>query len=159
MTSFGDTARLRFAAAWPAVVGALAVCYATIGAGWPPRRSAIAFMIGSWGARLAVQALYTRTSLLPLLNSYLTLLISALLFSLPAWLASRNADEGFSAVELAAAGLWLIAFAAERTADRQRLRVAPVWLAVALFSAGSPWGWIAFVCPAALLYLQFTRRY
>ena len=116
-------------------------------------------MIGSWGARLAVQALYTRTSLLPLLNSCLTLLTSALLFSLPAWLASRNADEGFSAVELAAAGLWLIAFAAERTCDRQRLRVAPVWLAVALFAAGSPWGWIAFVCPAALLYLQFTRRY
>ena len=159
MTTFVDTVRPRFAAVWPAVVGALAVAYATIGAGWPPRRSAIAFMIGSWGARLAVQALYTRPSALLLLTSYFTLLASALLFSLPAWLASRNAAEGFSVPELAAAGLWLVAFASEKATDRQRLRVAPVWLAVALFAAGSPWGWIAFVCPAALLYLQFTRRY
>ena len=48
------------AAVWPALVGALAVLYANLGDGEWVRRSAIAWMMGSWGARLAVQGLYTR---------------------------------------------------------------------------------------------------
>ena len=145
-------------ALWAALVGALAVLYAWFGAGWPPRRSAIAFMMGSWGARLAIQALYTRPPVLPFLTSYFRLLTLSALFSLPALFASLNADEGFSRPELAAAALWLIAFAAETTADRRRFRVLTIWLAFALFAAGSPWGWIALACPAALLAVRVTRR-
>lgn len=152
MASFGN-------ALWAALVGALAVLYAWLGAGWPPRRSAIAFMMGSWGARLAIQALYTRTPVLPFLTSYFRLVTFAVLGSMPALFAALNADESFSWPELAAAALWLIAFAAETTADRRRFRVLTIWLAFALFAAGSPWGWIALVCPAALIYLRLTPRY
>ena len=42
--------------------------------------------------------------------------------SLPALLASLNRDPSLSVVELAACGLWVVGFAGETTADRQRLR-------------------------------------
>jgi steroid 5-alpha reductase family enzyme len=48
---------------WPALVGALAAAYAALGPGAWTRRSAIAWMMGSWGARLAVQAMYTRAAI------------------------------------------------------------------------------------------------
>src|SRR2546426_5015261 len=56
--------RLRNAAivdgGWAFLVGGLAVLYAVLGDGWTPRRTAIAFMMGSWGARLTVYLLYDR---------------------------------------------------------------------------------------------------
>jgi steroid 5-alpha reductase family enzyme len=174
------------AAAWPAAVGALAVLYASLGDGAPVRRSAIAWMMGSWGARLAVQQLYTRTSDFPLSlrRSYVVLLTSVVAFSTPALFASLNPEPSLSPVELGAAAIWVFAFAGETTADRQRLRfladpahaglrcragiwrVLPrahavfevmVWSAFALFASASPWGWISAACPAAVLYL-LTRR-
>ena len=146
-------------------------------------------MIGSWAARLAVQSMYARTPELPFFiftSSFalLTSLASALLFSLPALLASRNAEPSLSALEIGAAVMWVIAFAGETTADRQRLRFQArpenaatacrsgvwrplphahavfemlIWIALALFALASPWGWLAFACPAARLYL-LTRR-
>jgi steroid 5-alpha reductase family enzyme len=141
-------------------------------------------MIGSWAARLAVQASYAHTSELPLLTSYFELLTSSLLFSLPALFASRNAAPSLSALEIGAAAVWLIAFAGETTADRQRLRFSSqpeheglpcrsgiwrrlphahgwfevmLWGAVALFALPSRWGWIASVCVPARVYL-LTRR-
>ena len=152
-------------------------------------------MIGSWAARLAVQATYARTPELPVFTaelsfftssfSLLTSLPAALLFSLPALVASRNGEPSLSALEIGAAVMWVIAFAGETTADRQRLRVQAttadpavacrsgvwrrlphahavfemwIWIALALFALASPWGWIAAACPAARLYL-LTRRY
>ena len=172
------------AAVWPAAVGALAVLYASLGGGASMRRSAIAWMMGSWGARMAVQQFYTRTSDLPPRTSYLVLLTSALALSTPALLASRNPDPSLAPVEIGAAVLWMLMFAGETTADRQRLRfmsnpehaglacrtgvwrVLPrahavfevmIWISFALFACASPWGWIAAACPAAMLYL-LTRR-
>jgi steroid 5-alpha reductase family enzyme len=49
-------------AVWPALVGILAVVYANLGDGEWARASAIAWMMGSWGARLAVQEVYTRAA-------------------------------------------------------------------------------------------------
>lgn len=171
-------------ALWPACVGALAVLYACIGDGAWTRRSAIAWMTASWGARLTVQALYTRAFELQVLSSYLKVLSFVLFFSLPALFASRNAAPSLSAVEIGAAVLWVIAFAGETTADRQLLRFASnpehagvtcrsgiwrlvphahtvfetlIWTALALFALASPWGWTALACPAAMLYL-LTRR-
>jgi len=43
--------------AWPLVTAALAVFYANVGRGAAARQSAMAWMIGSWGARLGVQLL------------------------------------------------------------------------------------------------------
>src|SRR5450759_3926126 len=45
---------------WTALVGGLAVGYALSGDGDVARRSAIGWMMGSWGARLAVYLLYDR---------------------------------------------------------------------------------------------------
>jgi steroid 5-alpha reductase family enzyme len=170
------------------------VLYANVENGAWTRRSAIAWMMGSWGARLTVQALYTRASapafelsLLPsrfrLLTSYFRLLTFSLFFSLPALIASRNPGSSLSSLEIAASACWAIAFGAETTADRQLLRFTSnpgnagltcrsgiwrlipqahavcetaIWIAFALFAFASPWGWIAFACPAVILYFHLT---
>ena len=114
----------------PGCVGALSVVYANVGHGAWTRRSAIAWMMGSWGARLTLQALYADASDRPLLysfprlSSYVRLLAAALFFSLPALIAATNPDPTLSSVEIAASALWVIAFAGETTADRQLLRFA-----------------------------------
>jgi steroid 5-alpha reductase family enzyme len=123
-----------FSALWPACVGALAVVYACLGGGAWTRRSAIGWMMGAWGTRLAVQALYTRASGAPdlaafplplrLRTSYFVLLILSLFFSLPALIASRNGEPSLASIEIAAGVLWVIAFTGETTADRQHLRFA-----------------------------------
>jgi steroid 5-alpha reductase family enzyme len=177
------------AALWPGGIGALAVLYAVLGDGWPARRSAIAWMMGSWAARLTVQAVYAsagwQISEFRFQISNVTLLVMGVLFSSPAYFASRNPAASLSLTEMAAAALWAVAFAGETTADRQLLRfrsaaahdgrvcragvwrVLPrahdvfevtIWIAFALFAAASPWGWTAFACPAAMLYLAVTRR-
>ena len=112
---------------WPACVGALAVLYASVGDGAWTRRSAIAWMTASWGARLTVQALYTRAAGLPEFERRLPtwsfrLPTFALLFSLPALFASLNTAPTLSALEIGASALWVVAFAGETTADRQLLR-------------------------------------
>ena len=175
-------------ALWPAAVGALAVLYATVGGGAWARRSAIAWMMGSWGARLTLQALYARTaepSELPFLTSYFRLVMATLFFSVPALVAARNAYPSLTPVEIAASVLWMMAFAGETTADRQLLRftakpenaglvcrsgiwrVLPhahavfellIWTTFALFAFASPGGWIAFACPIVLLAVQVGRR-
>jgi steroid 5-alpha reductase family enzyme len=143
-------------------------------------------MMGSWGARLTLQSLYTRSAgLPPLLTSHFQSPLSALFFSLPALFAARNPDPSLSLVEIVASVLWLIAFAGETTADRQFLRFAAnaenaglscrsgiwrripqahavcealIWTAFALFAFASPWGWVALGCPAAMLYMLAMHR-
>jgi steroid 5-alpha reductase family enzyme len=116
-------------AMWPAVVGTLAIIYANLGDGAWVRRSAIAWMMGSWGARLAVQGIYARAARGPDEADgsrpfwfFQALAAAAVVASSPALLASLNRDPNFSAVELAACALWVVGFAGETTADRQRLR-------------------------------------
>ena len=84
-------------AAWPALVGTLAVVYANLGDGEWARRSAMAWMMGSWGARLAVQEIYTRaahaadnTGPARPFWFFQALAAAAVIASLPALLASLN---------------------------------------------------------------------
>jgi steroid 5-alpha reductase family enzyme len=142
-------------------------------------------MIGSWAARLAVQSAFAPfpTSELPVLTSPFSLLSFCVLFAVPAGLAALNPEPSLSLVEIAAAAVWVGAFAGETTADRQRLRFAAsagpgdacrsgiwrwlphahavfemvLWTALAVFATASPWGWIAWLCPVTRLYL-LTRR-
>jgi steroid 5-alpha reductase family enzyme len=114
---------------WPALVGTLAVLYANLGDGEWVRRSAIAWMMGSWGARLAVQGIYTRAAHGPIEGEdgrsfwfLQALAAAAVIASSPALLASFNRDPNLSTIELAACAIWLVGFAGETTADRQRLR-------------------------------------
>ena len=184
MPRFATEVRLKLDSVWPACIGALAVLYANIGGGAWARRSAIAWMMGSWGARLTVQALYARQRDVPVLTSSFTFLTSAAFFSLPALIASRNPDPSLSHIEITACALWVIAFAGETTADRQLLRFTSkpgnagltcrsglwrysshahaifetlIWIAFALFASASPWGWIAFACPVATAWMIIRR--
>jgi len=116
------------AALWPALVGGLAVLDANLGDGAWMRRSAIAWMMGSWGARLAIQGMYTRAAI-PIdaargrpLWFFQLLAVAAVVASSPALLASLNRAPELSIVELAACTLWVIGFTGETTADRQWLR-------------------------------------
>jgi steroid 5-alpha reductase family enzyme len=184
---------------WAFLVGGLAVMYAVLGDGWPPRRAAIAFMMGSWGARLAVYLLYGRVFGRPEEERYAELRrnrgetantwffwlfeaqgAAAVFFSVPALFAVVNPSERFTPFELVAAGLWMAAFSGEVAADRQLERFKAdaahdgricqaglwrhsrhpnyffeslIWVAYATFASGSPWGWIAFACPAAMIAL------
>jgi steroid 5-alpha reductase family enzyme len=122
-------------AGWTALVAGLAIFDANVGGGAWARRSAIAWMMGSWGARLVVQRLYApdpygvahgwfdaQTDPPPSFWAFQATAASAVFFSLPALLVSVNPDPTLSSLELAACGLWVAGFAGETTADRQRLR-------------------------------------
>jgi len=116
-------------AAWPLVTAGLGVLYANIGGGAAPRRSAIAWMIGSWGARLGVYWVWDRVLTRPAdldrrdpLSHFERYAIVALFFSAPALVASVDPEATLGLRELAAAVLWLIGFAGETTADRQLVR-------------------------------------
>lgn len=188
--------------AWTALVGGLAVLYATQSeAGWVYRRLAIASMMGSWGARLAVHLLYDRVLGKPEEGRYAELrrrkgnradvwffwffqaqAAAAVYFSIPALVAGVNPMTDFAGVELAAVAVWLIAFSGETTADRQLLqfKMNPenqgrtcqaglwrysrhpnyffewlMWVSYALFATGSRYGWVAWSCPALMLWLLF----
>ena len=113
-------------AGWTALVASLAILYANLGDGAWSRRSAIAWMMGSWGARLVVHLLYVPADAGPQqknsFGSFQALAASAVFFSLPALLASINPAPTLSIADLVAGGLWVVGFAGETTADRQLLR-------------------------------------
>jgi steroid 5-alpha reductase family enzyme len=185
-TVTGLTRRGRLLPAiWPALVGALAVLYASLGDGAWTRRSAIGWMMGSWGARLTLQSVYAESAGLPQISTQFSSPLAALFFSVPALFAARNPDPSLSLLEIAAAALWMAAFAGETTADRQFLRFAAttenaghacrsgiwrvvphahavfealIWVALALFACASPWGWIALACPATMLSVLVAQR-
>lgn len=106
----------------------------------------------------------------------------AALLSTPMLIAAFNGTPRLQPLEYAAVLLWGIALAGEAIADRQleRFRARPssrgktcreglwrysrhpnyffewlVWVAYALFAFASPWGFIALLCPALMLYLLF----
>jgi len=97
----------------------------------------------------------------------------------PFLVAALNPRSGLSWPELAGVAVWAFAFAGEVTADRQleRFKRDPVnrgqvcdvglwrysrhpnyffefliWVGFALFAWPSPWGWLALVSPALILY-------
>jgi steroid 5-alpha reductase family enzyme len=103
-----------------------------------------------------------------------------LLLSLPFLLAALNPDPKLSAVEYVGMGLWVISLAGEALADAQLAafkRGNPpvsevcrrglwnysrhpnyffewlIWVAWFLFALGSPFGWLAALCPVLMLYL------
>ncbi|QYM79286.1 DUF1295 domain-containing protein [Horticoccus luteus] len=105
---------------------------------------------------------------------------SVVLLGVPFLLIALHRDPRFHPVEFVAAALWLLAVLGEATADAQlaafkrhrshRGRVCDVglwrfsrhpnyfcewlvWVAYFLFALAAPWGWLAVIAPAAILYL------
>lgn len=106
--------------------------------------------------------------------------LSVVLLGVAFLLPMLNATRGFHPLELAGAALWVVAIAGESLADAQlgafkrhaedRRKVCDVglwhysrhpnyffewlaWVAYFGFALGSPWGWLAAVGPASILYL------
>jgi steroid 5-alpha reductase family enzyme len=104
----------------------------------------------------------------------------AALLSVPALLACFNRDASVAPVQWLGLALFAVAFALEWTADRQlaAFRADPAnrggvmraglwrysrhpnyffqtltWVAYALIAVPAPWGWLAFLAPALILYL------
>ena len=102
----------------------------------------------------------------------------AALLSVPALLASFNRHGSLAPIQWAGLALWLVAATLESTADRQlaAFRVSGqsgvmehglwrysrhpnyffqtlTWVAYALIALPAPWGWLAFLAPALILYL------
>ncbi|MEN9404879.1 MAG: hypothetical protein RL091_3582 [Verrucomicrobiota bacterium] len=105
---------------------------------------------------------------------------SVVLLGLPFLLPALNPSAAFHPLELIGAGLWLAAIVGETVADAQlaafkrdpanRGRVCSVglwslsrhpnyffewlvWVAFLVIALGSPWGWLAIISPASILYL------
>jgi steroid 5-alpha reductase family enzyme len=104
------------------------------------------------------------------------------LLSLPFLLPALDPRPSLRWTEFAGAVLWLVAFSGEATADAQlhAFKANPankgktcrtglwnysrhpnyffewlIWVAFALYALESPWGWLAFLCPALMLYILF----
>jgi steroid 5-alpha reductase family enzyme len=102
----------------------------------------------------------------------------AAILSVPALLASFNRNGSLAAVQWVGLALWVVAATLEWTADRQlasfkasradgvmdrglwRYSRHPnyffqtlTWVAYALIAVAAPWGWLAFLAPALILYL------
>jgi steroid 5-alpha reductase family enzyme len=185
--------------AWALGFVPMAILYGILGGGARPRRMLITAMAVLWSLRLGgylarrvLGHLRTedgryqqlRRDWAERLNAkmfqffqFQALLLVAL--SVPFLLAARNPAPGLHPLELAAAGMWLLALLGETLADSQlaafkrdpanRGRVCDtglwrcsrhpnyfcewlVWVAFALFALASPWGWVALFCPALMLF-------
>jgi len=106
--------------------------------------------------------------------------VAAVFFALPALLASADPHTALRPLETAAIGLWALAFAGETSADRQLARCKgdpsmrgrtcrsgwwrysrhpnyffewTMWVAYGGFAVAAPFGVLALLCPAAMLYL------
>ena len=187
---------------WAFSLAMVAVIYATLGQGYPPRRWLIAGMACVWGLRLAWH-LYRRVVGHPEEGRYAQLrkdwgengnvAIKFLIFfefqatldatlSLPFLLAAVNPSPRISPLEYAGVAIWFIAVVGEATADAQlaafkrpdanRGKVCDVglwnysrhpnyffewfvWVAWATFALASPFGWLALICPALMLYFLY----
>lgn len=122
-----------------------------------------------WGGNIALKFLFF----------FLFQGVLDLFLGIPFLLAAGNPAPRIAPLEWAGFGIWLIAIAGETCADRalERFKADPahrgktcreglwkysrhpnyffewlVWIAYAVFSLASPWGWIALACPALMLY-------
>jgi len=108
--------------------------------------------------------------------------VAGFIFSLPFLLVINDHAAALNAWQFIAVVLWLIAYAGESLSDRQlaRFKADPaskgkvceyglwnysrhpnyffewlIWVAFALFALTSPYGWIAIICPALMLFFLF----
>lgn len=106
--------------------------------------------------------------------------VSVVLLGVPFLVASLNPASALHPLEIAGAALWLVAITGEALADAQlgafkrdptnRGRVCDtglwrysrhpnyffewlIWVAYFVFALASPWGWLAIIGPASILYL------
>jgi steroid 5-alpha reductase family enzyme len=123
---------------WAAGLGLLAVLYAVLGSGDPPRRLLVAGMACAWSLRLAWYILVNRVIGKPEDGRYQTLrskwgndaqsrffvffqlqALVDVIFAIPFLVAMTNPRAGFGAWDLAGVLVWVVAVGGEAFADRQ----------------------------------------
>lgn len=185
-------------AGWTFGLGFLGVFYCMVGIGDPVRRILAGSMAAFWSLRLGIHLIRDRIVGHPEEGRYVEMRrkwgIRAnvkffwffqiqgtldLVLSLPFYLASRDRSPAPAPVEVAAAGIFIIAVFMEGLADRQlhyfkrdprnrglvcneglwRYSRHPnyffewlIWCSFALVAANAPWGFLAWVCPALMLW-------
>jgi len=188
-------------AGWAGGLALLGALYATAGSGWAPRRMVIGAMVVIWGIRLAFYLLVTRVIGQPEEGRYVQLRrlwrthigLKFLLFfqfqamlcivlAIPFLVAAANSKPSLSAVEYAAALLWLVAMVGESIADAQlnAFKANPlnrgktcraglwrysrhpnyffewlIWVAFSLFAMGSLYGYVGLISPLLMLFFLF----
>lgn len=186
---------------WAFGLACASIIYAVGGAGHPVRRGLVGTMVTIWGVRLGLHLLRDRVIGQPEEGRYVHLRqawrghvpakfflffqaqgLLVVILSPPFLLAAFDPAPAPSAVDLAAATLWLVAVTGEAVADGQlaRFRAHPsthgqvcrqglwrysrhpnyffewlVWVAYALLATRAPWGWTAWLSPALILYFLF----
>ncbi len=185
-------------AGWAGGLALLGAIYALLGGGYWLRAAMIGAMVVIWGMRLTVYLLTTRIIGHPEEGRYQELrrrwkthlpikflaffefqALTCIILAVPFLIAARNPLPGISALEWAAAALWLLAMIGESAADAQlhsfkrnpsnkgrtcqaglwRYSRHPnyffewlIWVAFALFALGSPAGYQGLLSPAIMLY-------
>lgn len=106
--------------------------------------------------------------------------LSNIFLATPFFIIAMNPEPKLSLIEMIGAGMWLIAIIGEGLSDWQlkQFKKNPankgkvcdkglwswsrhpnyffqfmIWVSVFLFALGSPWGWLAIVCPVTIFYL------
>jgi steroid 5-alpha reductase family enzyme len=185
---------------WSYAFALLVGFYALAGSGWPARRAMLAAMVAVWAVRLGTHLLFRIVRLHPKEDTRYVQLrhdwaenfsakmfgffqlqgISVVLLGIVFLFPVQNAAAQLHPLEIAGAGLWLLALAGETIADAQlaafkrdpahRGQVCDVgwwrysrhpnyffewliWVAYATFALTSPLGWLGLIAPAILLYL------
>lgn len=183
---------------WSLAIGALGVTWSLLGSGWQPRRILVGTIVGLWSLRLGVHLARRvsresedgryarlRDSLGErfdrwMIGFFAAQALSTLLLSLPMLLLAQASLEGWRAVDLAAALLFLLSWSGESLADRQlaRWREDPAhrgqtcrsglwawsrhpnyffewlhWLVYPVLGWGLEGGWVLWLAPAVMLYL------
>jgi steroid 5-alpha reductase family enzyme len=185
---------------WSYAFAGLAVFYALLAPGWPVRKVLIATMAVIWSLRLGTH-LHRRVmghhpvedgryvqlrrnwaaNFGPKMFGFFQLQAgSVVLLGMAFFIACLNPAPQLHPLEMASAGLWLLALSGESLADAQlaafkrdpaskgkvcaaglwRYSRHPnyffewlIWVAYFVFALGSPHGWVALLGPAVILYL------
>jgi steroid 5-alpha reductase family enzyme len=185
---------------WSYAFAGLAVFYALLAPGWPVRKALIATMAVIWSLRLGTH-LHRRVmghhpiedgryvqlrrdwaaNFGPKMFGFFQLQAgSVVLLGVAFFTACLNAAPQLHPLEMASAGLWLLALSGESLADAQlaafkrdpaskgkvcaaglwRYSRHPnyffewlIWVAYFVFALGSPHGWFALLGPTSILYL------
>jgi len=186
--------------AWSYAFGLLALGYALTLDGWMIRRALLAAVVTIWSLRLGTHLLRRVASRHPrederygklreewaahftakMAAFFQMQALSVVVLGIPFLVSAANPAPRLHPFEIAAVGVWLLAFLGEALADRQLAafkrgqadspRVCDVglwrysrhpnyffewmiWVAYALFALASPWGWLGLLSPACILWL------
>jgi steroid 5-alpha reductase family enzyme len=185
---------------WSYAFGPVAVLYAALAPGWLPRRILVAALVAAWSLRLGaylqrrvmshhpeedgryreLRVRWAKNFSAEMSKFYQYQALSVVILATPFLLAVGRGEGRFTALDLAALALFVLALAGESLADAQLARfkkdpankgrvceaglwglsrhpnyffVWLTWVSFALLALPAAWGWLGLIAPGAILYL------